>query len=386
MNQSVIVVGGGIVGTSTAYYLAKMGVHVTLLEAEDIASGTSGACDRAIMLQSKTPGPMLELALESAGMYAGLEAELEADLEYRQGGGMILVETAEEMEAIKTLVGRQRQAGLDVALLSAEETRERQAGLSEHVLGSTWWARDAEVNPLNVCFGMAKSARRLGALIRLGMRATGLISQQGRVVGVEFGQERVYADAVVVALGVWTPELLRTIGADVPITPRRGQILVSERVPAFVHSNVLSGAYIAAKHAKSSGGDKPADPAGVGLSLGQTASGSLLIGGSREFVGYDLRSTAEVIRAIGQSAVRLFPAMAGIRVVRAFAGLRPYTPDGMPIIGPVEEWPGLYVAAGHEGDGIALGPVTGRIMANLASGRDPGWDIGPFALSRFAKH
>lgn len=385
MAESVIVVGGGIVGTSTSYYLARLGVRVTLIEARDIAAGTSGACDRAIMLQSKAPGPMLQLGLHGARIYETLEDELETDLEYRRRGGMILIETEEEMRAIRELVERQRQAGLDIALISGEQARELQPGLAAHLLGATWWAGDAEVNPLKVCFAMAQAAQRAGAAIRMGSQVTALLSERGRVIGVEAGGEKTYADAVVVALGVWTPLLLRTIGIELPIVPRKGQILVSERVPAFVSHNILSGAYIAAKHRQGGGKEAAQNPAGVGLSLGQTASGSLLIGGSREFVGFDLATTPQVVRAIGRSAVRLFPKMAGMRVIRAFAGLRPYTPDGRPVIGPVEGWPGLYVAAGHEGDGIALGPATGRIMANLASGRPAGWDVAPFALSRFTQ-
>lgn len=383
MNYKVIVVGGGIIGTSAAYYLSKLGAKVTLLEAQDIASGTSGACDKAIMLQSKTPGPLLDLAFESAKMYAGLEEELEADLEYRKCGGMILFETAQEMEVIQNLVERQRQVGLDVKLLSGEEARKRQPGLAEHILGSTWWENDAEVNPLNVSFAMARAAQRLGAKIRLQARVTKLITERDRVVGVDIAGEQMYADAVIVTLGVWTPQILKPLGLDVPIIPRRGQILVSERIPAFVKCNILSGAYIASKMSMDANGAKLANPAGIGLSLGQTNSGTLLIGGSREFVGYDLGTTVDVTRAIGQSAMRVFPALSKVRILRTFAGLRPYTPDGKPILGPVKDWPGLYLAAGHEGDGIALAPVTGKIIAHVSCGLDPGIDISPFSLSRF---
>src|SRR5690606_28861699 len=133
-----------------AYYLAKSGADVTLLESKDIASGTSGACDRAIMLQSKKPGPTLDLAKESAKLYENLEDELEADLEYRKGGGMIIIETMEEMKAMEDMIRRQQKAGIDVRLISGDEARERQPGLSKELLGSTWWEHDAEVNPLNV--------------------------------------------------------------------------------------------------------------------------------------------------------------------------------------------------------------------------------------------
>lgn len=385
MSYRVIVVGGGIIGTSIAYYLTKLGVEVTLIEAKDLASGTSGACDRAIMLQSKKPGPLLDLAIESAHMYADLEAELGADLEYRKCGGMILVETEQEREAIQRLVDQQQKAGLQVELLSGTEARKRQQGLSEDIIGATWSDDDAEVNPLNVCFAMASAARKRGADIRLQSRVTGLITDRERVVGVEVSGEKIFADATVLSSGVWTPKLLAPLGLHVPIIPRRGQILVSERIPPMINSVILSGAYIASKMLKRASSGEKTDPAGIGLAIGQTKSGNLLIGGSREFVGFDRRPTAEVLHAISQTAVRVFPVLGSVNILRAFAGLRPYTPDKMPILGVVKEWSGLYIAAGHEGDGIALAPVTGKLMARVACGLDPGFDLRPFSLSRFQR-
>lgn len=382
MKQKVIVVGGGLIGTSTAYYLSKEGVDVTLVESQDIASGTSGACDKAIMMQSKAPGPVLELALKSAEIYKGLEEELEADLEYREGGGMILFETQSELEAIHSLVARQREAGLDVQLLSRDEARKRQPGLADHILGSTWWDYDAEVNPLLVSFAMARAAQRQGAKLRLGVKVTQLLTEGNRITGIECAGEKLYADQVVVATGVWTPPLLKSLDLDVPIIPRKGQILVSERLPDFVNCNVLGGAYIAAKMAKKT--STSSDPIeSVGLSLGQTRSGTLLIGGSREFAGYDLQTKAEISRAISKAATRVFPALEQVRILRTFAGLRPFTPDGKPILGPVEGWEGLFLAAGHEGDGVALSPITGKLLAQIVCGADLGMDIRPFLLSRF---
>ncbi|WP_186306520.1 NAD(P)/FAD-dependent oxidoreductase [Siminovitchia fortis] len=380
MSYKIIVAGGGLIGTSTAYYLAKSGADVTLLESKDIASGTSGACDRAIMLQSKKPGPTLDLAKESAKLYENLEDELEADLEYRKGGGMIIIETMEEMKAMEDMIRRQQKAGIDVRLISGDEARERQPGLSKELLGSTWWEHDAEVNPLNVSFAMARAAQRLGAKVKLQSPVTGLIVEKNRIIGVEVSGEKLYADAVVMAGGVWTPMLFKQIGVDVPIIPRRGQILVSERLDPFLHCNILSASYIANKLKES------ADPFGIGLAIGQTRSGTLLIGGSRQFAGYNTKPSSEITQKIGEAAVRAFPELANVRIIRAFAGLRPYTPDGMPVLGSIDGMDGIYIAAGHEGDGVALAPITGKIMAQVVCGADPGIDIRPFSLSRFNQH
>ncbi len=385
MSYKVIVAGGGLIGTSTAYYLAKSGADVTLVESKDIAAGTSGACDRAIMLQSKKPGPTLDLAIQSANLYQDLEEELEADLEYRKGGGMIIIETMEEMKAMEDMVERQQKAGIDVKLISGEEARERQPGLTKELLGSTWWEHDAEVNPLNVSFAMARAAQRFGAKIKLQSQVTGFITENNCVLGVDIAGEKLYADAVVVAMGVWTPLLLKQIGVDVPIIPRRGQILVSERLKPFLDCNILSASYIANKLMRNHNHES-ADSFGVGLAIGQTHSGTLLIGGSRQFVGYNTETSPEITRKIGEAAVRALPQLANVRVIRTFSGLRPYTPDGMPILGPIEGMEGIYIAAGHEGDGVALAPISGKIMAQVACGVDPGIDISPFSFSRFNQH
>lgn len=384
MGLHVIVVGGGIIGSSTAYYLTKRGAEVTLLEGKDIASGTSGSCDQAIMLQSKKPGPTLELAKESAKIYATLEEELQEDLEYKKAGGMIIIETLKEMEAIRVMVERQRNAGIDVQLISRKEAKERLPDLADHILGATWWEHDAEVNPLKVSFAMARAAKRNGAKIRTRAEVTDLIFSNGKVIGVEIGKEKLFADRVVLTQGVWTPFLLKKIGVDLPIIPRKGQILVSERMKPFIHCNVLGASYITNKLQANSA--EAGNQHNVGLSLGQTKSGTLLIGGSREFVGYDVRTDSVLTKEIAKTAVRVFPILKDASIIRAFAGLRPYTPDGLPIIGELETFENLFIAAGHEGDGIALAPITGKLVSAEICGQTEELDISMFTPNRFFTH
>lgn len=383
MDYSVIIVGGGIIGTSTAYYLSKLGVKVTLVEEKDIASGTTGACDQGVLLQTKKPGPILSLAQKSSKIYETLVGELPLDFEYKKGGGMILMESELEADMVNQHVLRQKEAGMNVQLLSREEALELQPGLSDTVVASTFCEDDASVNSMRVSFAMAEAAKSLGANIRLGEKVERLIVEKDHVKGVEIKGEKMYADAVVLATGIWTPKLVEPFGVDIPITPRRGQILVTEKIPPFLKPHIISGAYIAAKGASGSSSGQASNPAGVGLVVGQTKSGNLLIGGSREFVGFDRRTTREVTTMIGKAAVRVFPELANVRIVRTFAGLRPYTPDSMPILGPVDSLPGLYIAAGHEGDGIALAPVSGKVMAEIICGIDSEMDLTPFSLNRF---
>ncbi|MFZ5824816.1 MAG: NAD(P)/FAD-dependent oxidoreductase [Bacillota bacterium] len=366
----VIVVGGGVIGTAIAYRLVERGLDVLLLDRGGIASGTSGACDQAILLQSKKPGLHLQLARASADLYRELESELEADIEYERHGGMIIIETEQHLRVMSAFVEQQRQAGLQVRLISAEEAHQRQVGLAPHIVGATWSDEDAQVNPLLLSLAFARAARRRGGRIRTGVTVTGLTLEGDRVTGVQTDQGPVASDWVVLAAGPLSPQLAGTVGCELPIKPRRGQLIVTEPMPPMVCGDILCARYIASKLDPSlaANTEDPVARYGVGLSLAQTASGNLLIGGSREFAGYDRATTPEVIQAILRHALRIVPALASVRAIRTMAGLRPFTPDSLPIIGKDPHRPGLVIAAGHEGDGIALSPITGAIVADLITG------------------
>ena len=366
MNKSadVVVIGGGVIGTAVAYYAAKAGRRVVLLDKGHIAAGTSGACDGFIIMQSKNPGPHLELAMESAALYRGLSAELDFDLEYEPKGGMIVIENDTQAALMRDHVAKQGVSGLKVDILPIDEARRLEPLLAPDLWGATICDADAQVSPMKVAQGFARAAARLGADIRSGTAAAGVLVDKGRVSGVITADGNIYCEYVVVAAGVWSPELLKPLGVELPILPRRGQILVSEPLPPTLRHVLLCACYLVAKYRPDE-----LDPSerhnrlGVGLAIEQTVDGGLLIGSTREFAGFDRRTTLAGIEAVAAHARRIMPALAGINIIRAFAGLRPYTPAGLPILGPVDGIPGLIVAAGHEGDGIALAPVTGQRIA-----------------------
>lgn len=384
MRQKVIVIGGGIIGTSVAYYLSKKGVEVVLIEAKDIAAGTSGACDRAIMVQSKKPGPNLTLALKSAEMYRTLEKELKEDLEYHKGGGMILIENEFELQIIKEMVKRQNESGIDVSIITGDEARKRIPALSKKILAASFWDEDAEINPMTTAFAFAKAAQKQNTTIKLNSEVIAFLKENHRIVGVQTTNETIYADSVVVCTGVWTKKILDTIQIHVPIMPRKGHILVTERCPKVIDCNILSGSYIASKLQKNKE-DGRENPYGIGLAIGQTRSGTLLIGGSREFVGFDSSTNIDVIREIAKVAMQSFPFLKNVHLIRSFSGFRPFTPDNLPILSEVPSEQGLFIAAGHEGDGIALAPITGKMMTQLVTGQEPEIDITPFSIERFSK-
>ena len=368
MNRSsqVIVIGGGVIGTSVAYYSAKAGYKVTLLERNDIAGGTSGACDGFIIMQSKNPGPHLDLAMESAQMYRTLAEELEFDIEYLPCGGLVVAEDEKQATLLRQHIDKQKLSGLKVDLLPIEEARRREAALAENLWGAAYCGEDAQANPMRLAQGFAQAAGRLGADVRCGVRVESLLVDKGRVHGVKTDLGNMHADIVVNATGVWAPQLLAPLGIDIQIKPRRGQLLVTEPLPPTISHVILCACYLIAKYHP-----EELDPAdrhhrlGVGLAVEQTAHGGLLIGSTREFAGFDRRTTLAGIEAVAKHAQIILPVISNVNIIRTFAGLRPYTPTGLPILGPVPELPGLMMAAGHEGDGIALAPVTGRKVAEM---------------------
>ncbi len=366
--SDVIVVGGGVIGTSVAYYAAQAGHKVLLLDRGDVAAGTSGACDGFIILQSKNPGPHLDLAMQSAAMYRTLSAELDYDIEYLACGGMIVAETEKQADLLAGLIKKQQAAGLRVELLPIQQARTSEPLLAEDLWGAAYCGDDAQVNPIRLAQGYAQAAQRLGAKILSGVAVQSLIVERGIVCGVKTSAGEHRADKVVNAAGVWAPELVAPFGVSLPIKPRRGQILVTEPLPPMLNHVLLCACYLVAKyHPEELDLADRQHRLGVGLAVEQTAHGGLLIGSTREFAGFDRRNTLAGIEAVARHAQRILPALANVNIIRTFSGLRPHTPDGLPILGPIAELPGLIMAAGHEGDGIALAPITGKKIAEYLS-------------------
>ncbi|UYQ76554.1 FAD-binding oxidoreductase [Glutamicibacter sp. JL.03c] len=369
-SADAVVIGAGVIGTSIAFRLAQQGREVIVVEQVGPGSGASGSCDKAIFLQSKRPGIHMELALASRRMYDSLGAELDADIELKGDGGMVVIESAEQLEFMKGFIGQQQSAGISVELLDAAQTRERQPCISHHVLGASHSPDDAEVNPLALNAAFYRAALRLGARFQTHTEVIAIDSQHGRITGLTTTRGQIAAPVVINAAGPQARHVGALAGVEVPVEPRRGTILISEALPHLVHGNVLCAQYIAAKHLASVNPEN-APPFGIGLSLGQTDSGNLLIGGSRQFTGFDKPQGVEVMRAIAKHAVRLVPSLRDTQIIRSMTGFRPSTGDGLPIISTVPELTGYVVAAGHEGDGIALAPITGSLVAELLEAGQP---------------
>lgn len=375
----VVVIGGGVIGASVAYHLSKKRVDVALLERNGLVSRTSGACDGLVYLQSKRPGAHLRLAMESRKRFDSLQEELGIDIEFRSRGGMIVVEKQEELEAMRLFVEDQKETGLEVTLLDGKQARELEPSLSERILACTYSPLDGQVNPISLTLAFLKGAKARGAKIFPFIGVTGFSRKSHHIVGVKTTRGNIETRVVVNAAGVHATEIGKMIDVEIPIKPRRGQILVTEALPPLLTRGLLSAKYIAAKYTPAL-----AETGELGVSIEQTKNGGFLLGSTREFVGFDRRTTWSALKHIALQTSRIIPALRDLRVIRTFAGLRPFTPDGLPLLGPVRDVEGFFMAAGHEGDGIALSPITGQLIAEWIAEGSPSMDLSAFSLERFS--
>jgi len=374
----VLIIGAGVIGASIAYHLTRHGIRPLVLEKSDPAAGSSGACDGLVFMQSKKPGLHLKLALESRRRFDGLMDQLGGSIEFRSPGGMCLIESVAELAAMRLFVAEQRASGLDVELIDGDEARRREPCLSRKVIAATFSALDSQVNPYALTFAFLRAAKSAGARVLSWVEVKGIEVVSGKATGVLTGNCRISTPVVVNAAGALAAEVGRLAGLEIPITPRRGQIVVTASIAPLVRHCLISAQYVAVKF-----NPELAATGGMGFSLEQADSGNILIGSTREFVGFDRRTTFDGIRTIASRIAPVIPALQRVPVIRTFGGLRPYTPDGLPILGKVAGVEGFIMAAGHEGDGIALSPITGELIADLiATGRTQ-FPLEDFRLERF---
>jgi len=389
-NTDVLILGAGVNGLSIAYELCKRGKRVVVAEKSEIGAGASGSCDDMILLQSKKPGILLQMAFASLELFKGLVGELPCDIEFDTRGGMILIEDEEQLALMEGFAEGQRKYGLEVDIVDKKRVRELQPLVADDIIASTYSSRDSQVNPLLLMKAYYLGASARGLVLLRGSAPTAIEQRAGRWATRFVNGDEIESGAVVNAAGAWASSICSLLGFELPIIPRKGQVMVTEQMPPIGATNVWSAKYIASKlkpvAAKPQAAGAAATPAeryGLGFAFTSTHSGNYLVGSTRENVGYDTRTEPEALALIGRQVKRFFPVLENVNFIRTFAGLRPSTTDGMPAIGEAPGFPGFFVAAGHEGDGIALSPITGKVVADLIEGKPTGFDLGQLSPARF---
>ncbi|MGW0769038.1 NAD(P)/FAD-dependent oxidoreductase [Streptomyces sp. NPDC002676] len=373
----VVVVGAGMAGAACALYAARSGLDVRVVDRGPVAGGTTGAGEGNLLVSDKEPGPELELALLSTRLWAELAEELGASIEYEPKGGVVVATTPATLTALHAFAAGQRAAGVTAEPVSPDELPDLEPHLAPRMAGAVHYPQDAQVMP---ALAAAHLLRVSGARLHTGRTVTGVLrSADGAVLGVRTDRGDIHAPAVVNAAGTWGGEIAALSGVRLPVLPRRGFVLVTEPLPRMVRHKVYAADYVA---------DVASDSAGLRTSpvVEGTAAGPVLIGATRERVGFDRSLSLPAVRALAAGAIGLFPFLERVRALRTYAGFRPYLPDHLPAIGPDPRVPGLFHACGHEGAGIGLATGTGQLIAGALTGKTPELDLTPFRPERFEEN
>ncbi len=383
VSGSVVVVGAGIIGAACARALCARGCAVTIVERGAAVGGTSASGEGNLLLSDKAPGPELQLAQYSARLWPDLVADLASELgdafpslEYELKGGLVVATGDLDAAALSSFAQRQCEHGVRAQSLSASEACRIEPDLTRDLTSAVYYRDDAQVQPAVAAEAFLASARVRGAKIVLNAAVTGpLVDDAGALSGVTTTRGDVRGDRVIVAAGPWSSDVARSLGGALPVAPRRGFVLVTSPMTRRIFHKVYDADYVGAVESN----DGALQTSTV---VESTASGTVLIGSSRERVGFDRSLDVNVVAVLATKAVRLLPFLADVSLMRVYGGFRPFVPDHLPVIGEDPSCPGLWYATGHEGAGIGLAPATAEMLAALMSGEEPELAAGPFLPSR----
>jgi glycine/D-amino acid oxidase-like deaminating enzyme len=389
--EKIAIVGGGIVGTACAYYLAREGKQVTLFEETVIAHGASGRNPGFVWLHTRNPGFGREVSLAGRELYDTLKDELPLDFEFRASGGIIFYTTEEQGEIVREFVSTVQADGYPMEHIDGAEVRRMVQPIRQDVLGASYCPADACINTPLLVRSFAEGARQAGADIREGVAVHSIIQEGDRVVGVETAEGRFEADAVVLGAGAWARKLADTVGIQLGVGGERLQVAATVPVPEIkveplVYGPLVTKQYRLFRDLPSWNADHFTEPyedeANIEVLelMSQRKNGEILMGCAMDYPDeIDLRPTVEGLARSLQSIVQDFPGLRGVAVDRVWAGVLPFTSDTAPIID--EPIPGLFLGSGHV-YGNAAGPMTGKLITSLVLGREPEIDLEEVRFDR----
>jgi len=357
-----LVVGGGIIGCATALELARAGCCVTVFERATPGAEASSAAAGLLVPIDESPGTSFaRLALASWRLYPDVVRDLEArtgiDIEYVTRGSIYPTSASRKAREVSQWADL---AEFGVEVLEGDEVQRREPALSPTIRHAVFVKGDHWLNNQRLVLAYAQAAASAGVELRSGCNVSRVIVEGGRARAVVTEGERIDGDAVLLAAGAWSGELMAALGARLRIEPRRGQMIALAHVPPVVTHCVHGEVYLIPR-----------------------PSGELLIGATVERAGFQRAVTAEGISSLLRSAIELVPALRDLPIARTWCGFRPWAPDSLPVLGP---WPGidgLFVATGHFRNGIMLAPVTARLMTEWITGGAPSLEVKDFLPDRF---
>jgi glycine oxidase len=360
-SPDVVVVGAGAIGCSIAYYLARAGARVEVVERGDIGREASWASAGMVSAQPPGDDPISRFYREGAAMFpefaAAIRDETGIDIGYWRCGSLRLCRSAEEWPAWEEEFQAARAAGASVECWSAEAVHSQASGLAPDTVGAHYYPEAGQVRPPRFVRALAVGAARRGVRFRTGEPVTGFARAGERVTGVVTPARTVIAGTVVVAAGAWSGEIAGFLGQPLPVAPARGQIVLLETVPPLLPSLVFDSDFY----------------------LTPRPDGKVLLGSTVEFVGFDRGTSAEGVNELLQKGLTAAPALRQGRFVTAWAGLRPYGGRELPLLGPLPEHEEVVIATGHFRTGISPALITGRLIAEWVTTRQSSIPLAAFA-------
>ncbi len=366
----VIVIGGGIIGNATAYYLKKRGMDVIVLEGSDNMGNGGSSRNGGGVRQSGRDVRELPLVMYGIkNIWPTLSEELETDCEYHQDGNLRLGKNEKHREILTNLANNARKCGLDVRMIESDEIKAINPYLSDEVICASWCPTDGHANPLTTTLGYYKMARRLGVSFYTGEKVVTLRTNRGRIGKVVCASGDVFeADNVVVAAGYDSRAILGSVGIDVPMTRSLLECLVTEAEPHMFDQML---------------GTAEADFYGH-----QTKHGSFVFGGSSGYEGCNKDNGTPVSSSITAPCIcrgimKYFPDLANAKIVRTWAGFSDKCKDGVPVLGAIDEIDGLYTSCAMSGHGFGIGPAVGHQLAMLIATGSTDVDLSELRYDRF---
>ena len=362
--MKVLVVGGGIIGCAAALELAGAGCRVTLFErATPGAEASSAAAGLLAPIDESTETSFARLALASWRLYPDVVRDLQErtgiDVEYVTRGTIYPTSAAQKRRDVAAW-GDLEEFGVE--LLEGDDVHRLEPALAPKIRHAIFVKGDHWLNNQRLVLAYAQAAAAAGVELKTGCNVSRLVVEAGKVRGLVTEGERVEGDAILLAAGAWSGELMAALGTSLRIEPRRGQMIALAHVPPVVTHCVHGEVYMAPR-----------------------PSGELLIGATVERAGFQRAVTAEGISGLLRGAIELVPSLRDLPIARTWCGFRPWAPDSLPVLGP---WPGiegLFVATGHFRNGILLAPITARLMTEWITGKEPSLAMTDFLPDRFVR-
>jgi glycine oxidase len=366
MPSDAIVIGGGVIGCTIAWKVAQQGAKVTLLERGRIGCEASRAAAGMLSPQgeNQTPGPFFDMCLRSRSMYRQFAEELAdasgIDVEYNDEGTLFVVVEGENEGEKTRWTSWQLDAGLSLERLTAHEVRKREPAVTASSTTGIFLPEEHQIENRRLMEALEVAMKRAGVQVIEDTNVMALTTERGRIAGVVSGRERFEAGTVIVAAGTWSSPLLAPLGLNIKLIPARGQMIavkgVTRPIARVLHSSKV---YLVPRR-----------------------DGRILIGSTVEYSGFRKAVTAGAVSHLLSAALELVPSLEQLHIVEAWSGLRPDTPDHLPIIGP-SGVDNLLLATGHFRNGILLAPVTAELVSGLVTSGDLPDRLKPFGIERF---